>query len=130
MSCYHLHGDAAGETHLTPLELPERESYAGTVRGLTEIPVTTMGMGEFVGRKPDVGVHHAPRRQFLVVLQGELEILTTLGEKARLHPGDVLFADDLGSKGHVSRDVGDDPLMLMALAIQPEWELQASVESR
>ena len=66
---------------------PVRESYAGTVRGLTDIPVTTMGMGQFIGRKPDVGVHNAPRRQFLVVLQGELEIVTTLGRSERLRPG-------------------------------------------
>ena len=124
MQCWHLHGDAAGETHLTPVELPVRESYAGTVRGLTDIPVTTMGMGQFIGRKPDVGVHNAPRRQFLVVLQGELEIVTTLGRSERLRPGDVLFADDGGSKGHISRDVGDDPLMLMAIGIDPEWDLE------
>ena len=99
MHCWHLHGDANGETHLAPIELPVRESYAGTVRGLTDIPVTTLGMGQFIGRKPDVGVHPAPRRQFLVVLQGELEIVTTLGQSERLRPGDVLLADDGGSKG-------------------------------
>ena len=123
MHCWHLHGDANGETHLAPIELPVRESYAGTVRGLTDIPVTTLGMGQFIGRKPDVGVHNAPRRQFLVVLQGELEIVTTLGQSERLRPGDVLFADDGGSKGHISRDVGDEPLMLMAIGTDPAWEL-------
>jgi uncharacterized cupin superfamily protein len=122
--CWHLYGDAAGETHLCLVELPERESYAGSVRGLTDIPVTTMGMGEFLGRKPDVGVHNAPRRQFLVVLQGELEIATTLGQSERLRTGDVLLADDGGTKGHVSRDVGDDPLMLMAIGIDPAWDLE------
>jgi uncharacterized cupin superfamily protein len=79
-------------------------------------------LGEFVGRKPDVGVHHAPRRQFLVVLGGELEIVTTLGQQRRLQPGDVLLADDVESKGHISRDVGDAPLMLMAVGIGSEWE--------
>jgi len=122
----HLHGDAAGETHLTPIEFPERESYAGTVRGITDIPVTTRGMGQFIGKKPDVGVHNAPRRQFLVVLQGELEIVTTLGQSDRLRPGDVLLADDGGSKGHISRDVGDEPLMLMAIGVGGDWRLTSS----
>jgi quercetin dioxygenase-like cupin family protein len=126
MRCWHLHGDATGETHMTAVELPVRESYAGTVRGLTDIPVTTMGMGEFVGRKPDVGVHNAPRRQFLVVLQGELEIVTTLGQSEHLRPGDVLLADDGDSKGHISRDVGDEPLMLMAIGIDGDWNLASS----
>ena len=35
----------------------------------------------------------------------------------RLRAGDVLLADDGGTKGHISRDVGDDPLMLMAIGI-------------
>jgi uncharacterized cupin superfamily protein len=122
--CWHLHGDASGDTHLALVELPERDSYAGTVRGFTDIPVTTMGMGEFIGRKPDVGMHNAPRRQFLVVLQGELEIVTTLGHSERLRPGDVLLADDGGTNGHISRDVGDNPLMLMAIGIDPAWDLE------
>ena len=126
MRCWHLHGDADGETHLTLVDLPLRDSYAGTVRGLSDIPVTTMGMGEFLGRKPDVGVHNAPRRQFLVVLQGELEIVTTLGDSQRLGPGDVLLADDGGSKGHVSRDVGTDALMMMAIGLDGDWELPQS----
>jgi hypothetical protein len=122
MAQYHLYGDAAGETHLEVLQLPVKDTFAGTVRGLNDVPTTTAGMGEFVGRKPDVGVHHAPRRQFLVVLGGELEIVTTLGQQRRLQPGDVLLADDVESKGHISRDVGDAPLMLMAVGIGSEWE--------
>ena len=122
MACFHMLGDAAGDTHVAPLDMPVTDTDAGTVRGLNDITVTTMGFGEFVkGRKPDVGVHNAPRRQFLVVLQGELEIETTLQQKERLRPGDVLLADDVGTKGHISRDVGADPLMLMAIGIGPDW---------
>jgi hypothetical protein len=121
MTSYHLFGDADGETHVAPLELPVHESSAGVVRGLHEVPATTVGFGEFIGRKPDVGVHHAPRRQFLVVLQGALEIRTTAGDVERLLPGDLLLADDVGTKGHVSRDVGDAPLMLLAAGIAPDW---------
>ena len=122
MACFVLHGDEAGETQVSRLNLPVKESYAGTFRGLNDIPTTTMGFAQFIGRKPDVGVHNAPRRQFLVVLGGELEIITTLGQHERLKPGDVLLADDVGTKGHISRDVGEEPLMLMAIGIDGEWE--------
>jgi len=122
MACYHIHGDREGETHLTRLEFPVKETPAGLVRGLNDLPATTLGFGEFVGRKPDVGLHTAPRRQILVVLSGELEIVTTLGDSRRLGPGDALLADDIGSKGHISRDVGTNPLMLLAIGISPEWE--------
>lgn len=123
MACFRMHGDETGETHLSALAFPVEETYAGMVRGLRDIPATTMGFGEFVERKPDAGVHNAPRRQFLVVLQGELQIVTTLGQEERLHPGDILLADDVGSKGHISRDVGDQPLMLMAIGIGSDWQL-------
>jgi hypothetical protein len=121
--CLHLHGDPGGETHLTEIEFPIRETHAGVVQGVSEIPALTMGMGAFVERKPDVGMHQAPKRQFLVVLQGELELLTSLDQRELLHPGDVLLADDIGTKGHISRDVGNDRLMLMAIAIDPGWQL-------
>ena len=121
MACFHLHGDADGETHLAVLEFPETETFAGTVRALNDIPVTTMGFGEFVGRKPDAGLHPAPRHQVLVVLNGERELETSLGEQEHLRPGDVLLADDIGTKGHHSRDVGDEPLSLLAIAIGDAW---------
>jgi quercetin dioxygenase-like cupin family protein len=123
MACFHLLGDGDGETHITRLEFPVKETYAGTVRGLNDVPVTTMGFGEFIGeRKPDAGLHNAPRRQFLVVLRGELELESSTGEQERLQPGDVLLADDIGAKGHHSRDVGLEPLMLMAIGIDSSWD--------
>ena len=121
MRCLHLHGDNDGETHLTEIDPPVRDTHAGTVRGLSNIPVTTMGFGEFIGRKPDIGFHNAPRRQLLVVLQGELELVTTLGQRERLGPGDLVLADDVGTKGHVSRDVGTDALIVMAVGIAEDW---------
>jgi hypothetical protein len=121
MACFHIYGDAEGDTHLRPLELQVKETSAGTVRALNDIPATTMGMGAFIGRKPDIGMHEAPRRQFLVILAGELDIVTTLGQQERLRAGDVLLADDVGSKGHISRDVGAEPLMMMSVGIGSDW---------
>lgn len=121
MTCFHIYGDGAGDTHLRPLELAVRDTYAGKIRGLSDIPATTAGIGAFEDRKPDSGMHDAPRRQFVIVLAGELEIVTTLGQQERLLPGDVLLADDVGSKGHLSRDVGDEPLSLMTVGIANDW---------
>ena len=123
MACYHIHGDAKGETYLKPLKFRTSETAVGTVQRLGELPATSTGIGGFVGgRKPDTGMHEAPRRQFVVVLGGELEIVTSLGHAERLRPGDVLLADDVGSKGHISRDVGDQPLMMMTVGIGSDWD--------
>ena len=76
-----------------------------------------------MGRKPDVGMHNAPRRQLLIVLDGALEVVTSVDEREVLRPGDVLFADDVGTKGHISRDVGDEPLSIMAIGVADDWRL-------
>jgi hypothetical protein len=123
VAVFHLHGDPEGETHLRVVDLPVNETDAGTVRNLSGIPVTTAGLGAFVGRKPDVGMHQAPRRQLLVVLDGALEIVTSDEQQTVLRPGDVLFADDVGTKGHISRDVGNGPLSIMAVGVSDEWAL-------
>jgi hypothetical protein len=121
MACFHLYGDADGDTHLMPLPLPERETPVGPVRSLPEIPVTTAGLAAFVGRKPGGDLHTAPRRQFVLVLGGELAIVTTGGVEHRLGPGDLMLADDVGSKGHLTLDVGGDPLVMMTVGIDPTW---------
>ena len=123
MTVFRVHGDAQGETHLTPLDLPVKDTPAGKVRGMGDIPMIDGGMAEFVDcRKPDSGIHEAPRRQFIVVLGGVLEIETSLGRSVRLSPGDVLLADDVGTLGHHSRDVGEVPLTMMTVGIGDEWD--------
>ncbi len=123
MACFRVHGEADGETHLTRLEFPTKDTVVGKVRGMTDVPMTSGGMAEFVDcRKPDSGLHDAPRRAFIVVLGGVLEVETSLGQREELGPGDVLLADDVGSKGHFSRDVGDAPLTMMTVGIGDGWD--------
>jgi hypothetical protein len=51
--------------------------------------------------------HPAPRRQYVITVQGMAEIEAGTGEKRRFGPGDVMLADDLTGQGHISRVVGD-----------------------
>ena len=123
MTVFRVHGDADGETHLTRLDLPVNDTPVGRVRSMSDIPMIDGGMAEFVDcRKPDTGIHEAPRRQFIVVLGGVLEIETSLGRSERLAAGDVLLADDVGTKGHHSRDVGEVPLTMMTVGIGGDWD--------
>ncbi len=56
--------------------------------------------------------HNAPRRQFVVTLAGEVEIVASDGEVRRFGPGGVMLADDTTGNGHVSRGVGAERLSL------------------
>jgi uncharacterized cupin superfamily protein len=51
--------------------------------------------------------HTAPRRQYVIGIAGEVEIVTGDGTSMRFKPGDVLLAEDLTGRGHTTRVVGD-----------------------
>src|SRR5436305_4266656 len=50
--------------------------------------------------------HTAPRRQYIFILAGHMEIGIGDGTTRRFGPGDVVLADDLTGKGHTTRSVG------------------------
>jgi hypothetical protein len=57
----------------------------------------------------DYDWHCAPRRQLIVMLDGEIEIEVTSGEKRRFRGGDVILVEDTTGTGHRSRSVHDGP---------------------
>jgi uncharacterized cupin superfamily protein len=53
----------------------------------------------------DLDWHCAPRRQFVVLLDGEIEVEVTSGEKRRFRGGDILLVEDTTGLGHRTRSV-------------------------
>ena len=49
--------------------------------------------------------HSAPARQFIVLLDGEIEIETSDGEIRQFKGGEILFVEDLTGKGHRTRNI-------------------------
>ena len=62
--------------------------------------------------------HCAPRRQYVVNLEGEAEIEIGDGTKKRFASGDVLLAEDLTGQGHITRVVGKKARVTMWGALQ------------
>jgi len=56
-----------------------------------------------------IDMHPAPRRQFVITLQGEAEIEMGNGAKRRFQPGDIVLAEDTTGEGHITRVIGDVP---------------------
>jgi hypothetical protein len=124
MTVYHLHCDPAGDSHLSPIDLHLLDATgqgAGRVRVLGHFPAYDVSIAETIDRLEDQGLHPPPRRLFLAILAGTYEIETTAGDKVCLDPGDCLFVDDAGGKGHWSRDVGDDPLVILSAGIPDDF---------
>jgi hypothetical protein len=53
----------------------------------------------------DWDFHTARSRQFIVLLDGEIEIETSLGNKLRFKGGDVLLVEDVEGKGHRTKNI-------------------------
>jgi quercetin dioxygenase-like cupin family protein len=47
--------------------------------------------------------HNAPEPQYIVYLEGEVEVEASGGGKKIFRPGDVLFVEDLTGAGHITR---------------------------
>jgi hypothetical protein len=122
---YRVYADERGDTHLSVLDLPvvdQPGEGAKRVRGLLGIPALTLGIVELVERMPGHELHPAPERRLLAFLRGEYEIITNLGETCIVRAGDCLLADDVGSNGHRTREVGDERVMMVSVQIPDDWE--------
>ncbi|MFA6037400.1 MAG: hypothetical protein WC748_04675 [Legionellales bacterium] len=47
--------------------------------------------------------HVAPQAQYIIYLEGEVEVEIGCGEKRRFKASDILFANDLSGQGHITR---------------------------
>ena len=59
----------------------------------------------------------APRRQFLFLLAGENETEVSDGEVRRFGPGSIVLLEDTSGKGHNSRFVGTDDVLLALIEL-------------
>lgn len=59
--------------------------------------------------------HHAPRRQYVFTLAGEMEIGLGDGTVRKFGPGDVLVAEDLTGRGHTMRITSREPRLSVAV---------------
>ena len=91
-----------GESHFEDLEVPMTERPYGFITDW--LAATGLAYRENHPGQ-DLGFHVAPRRQLVINLYGAVEIETGHGEVRRFGAGDILLADDLTGRGHISRDV-------------------------
>lgn len=50
-------------------------------------------------------MHNAPQPQYIIYLEGEIEVTASGGEMRIFKPGDVLFANDTTGEGHISKTI-------------------------
>jgi hypothetical protein len=103
MKIHRLYADAAGESHFEDVEVPLAEATAaGRLSAL--VPATGLVFRE-VPPTYDLDWHPAPRRQYIVNLDGAVQITASDGEARRIRAGEILLVEDTWGKGHRSRAV-------------------------
>ena len=66
--------------------------------------------------------HNASLVQYVVHLEGISEIEVADGTIKRLHPGDVLIAQDTTGHGHITCGIGDESRVSLAVPLEKgEW---------
>jgi len=61
--------------------------------------------------------HPAPRRQYVIVIAGELEIGLGDGTVRRFGPGDARLVEDTTGQGHTTRYVGPGPVITATIPL-------------
>ena len=97
-----------GESHFGELEIAMQDT--GRNAGIVSKILDATGLF-FRDTKADYNLdwHPAPRRQYIIILEGEVEIEVGDGTRRRFGPGDVFLAEDLTGRGHLSRAVNNQP---------------------
>jgi len=92
-----------GESHFDVVDIP---LHPGGEIGLLSSPleVRTLILRETPGDY-HYQWHNAPCRQYIVMLEGAVDIEIGSGEVRRFGPGEILLAEDTEGRGHISRAV-------------------------
>ena len=93
-----------GETHFRDIDVEWVEERPGGKLS-KRFPATGIIFRETPGSY-DYSWHPAPRRQYIINLDGAVEITASDGEKRVIGPGEVFLVEDVHGKGHFSKAVG------------------------
>jgi hypothetical protein len=110
MKVVRIYTGADNQTHFQDLEV---EAFAPLAAKVGEGAVR-LNQGP---AKSFSDFHNAPRRQYVVITSGMMEVEIADGSKRQFVPGDVLVAEDLTGKGHITRGIGDEPRVSLAVPL-------------
>src|SRR5712692_6011709 len=114
MRIHRLYTGTDGQSHLEELKIPFAPGGMGEQAPMQKahgVVFSRVQPGAFMDW------HNAPRRQFVITLQGAVEIGLGDGSIHRFGPGEGILAEDLTGKGHTTRAVGNEPRITIAIPL-------------
>lgn len=104
MGIFRLYTGDDGQSHLEEQTLSSHPALT-TPQATAHIVFGQLPVGTFIDWHP------APRRQYVIILAGQLEIGLGDGTVRRFGPGDARLVDDTTGRGHTTRVVGPEPVL-------------------
>lgn len=105
---HRLYTGSDGRTHVEEIEL---KTYPFKLKAGAGAEIRSAPPGRVVDWHP------APRRQYVITLSGRGEVELEDGTKVPLGPGSIDLAEDLTGKGHITRVVGNEPRVTLAIPV-------------
>ena len=104
MRIHNIYVDDKGESHWRDIEVEwaEERDFSKLSKRL---PATGIIFRETSGDY-DLDWHPAPRRQYIINLDGGVQITASDGEARIIKAGEVILVEDTTGKGHLSKSVG------------------------
>lgn len=104
MRIHNIYVDAIGETHWRDIEVEwvEQQNFS---KLSARLPANGIIFRETSGDY-DLSWHPAPRRQYIINLEGGVKITASDGEAREIGAGEVILVEDISGKGHLSQSIG------------------------
>jgi len=114
MQVVRLYTGDDGESHFEEIDLPYEK-----VAEVERMAVEDAQNIHFRRHQPGnfIDWHVAPRRQYVITLEGQVEVGLGDGTKRVFGAGDVLLADDLTGRGHTTAVYGDNVRVSVAIPL-------------
>jgi hypothetical protein len=107
MKVLRIYTGADNQSHFEDVLVPMKDS--GKIGFMSELTKATGVVFRETSGDYNYDFHTAPRRQYVVNLEGEVEIEVGDGTRRILRTGDILLAEDTTGQGHISRAVAGKP---------------------
>ena len=104
MRIHNIYVDDKGESHWRDIEVEwaEERDFSKLSKRL---PATGIIFRETSGSY-DLDWHPAPRRQYIINLDGGVKITASDGVAREIGAGEVILVEDVRGKGHLSQSIG------------------------
>jgi hypothetical protein len=119
VTCCRLYANDTGESHFQEFSLETNAVQYAPPAPAFDVTAPLPASSAFFVRFPegwDDRAHPSPRRQLFIVLEGEIEGSTGLGQSHIFRIGDHVLLEDTHGKGHGARPLKGEALaMIIAL---------------